>query len=229
MGYQEIAVATAAVVVGWLLNEVTRFLKSRAADKRKVGRVLADFLELRRRLIAFPRRYRSWLAEAGLSGPVMIQVQRYVQKKFLPDSESLRKRYHSALNQLSEVDPYLAYKLRSKDWGPKLINWFEAAIQQDEDARKEFSDFGSDMLEHAEESFDKVALRLARKHSPLTWWQVRRELNRDPEIPEDLEAYLDRARDLIERELEGKGDSEAQDSGSVEEGPRDDPETSDST
>lgn len=217
MGYQEIAVATVAIVIGWLLNEVTRFLKSRAADKRKVGRVLAEFLELRFRLIAFPRKYRELLAEAGLSGPMLIQVQRYFEQNFLPDSENLRKRYHHALNQLSEVDPYLAYKLRSKDWGPKLISWFDAAIQQDEDAPEEFSDFGSDLLEHAEESFDQVALRLARKHGPWTWWKVRRDLNREPEVPDDLQTYLELARDLIQKGSEDDRETEAQGSGAVEE------------
>jgi hypothetical protein len=187
-----------AVFLGWFLNEVSHWLRLRGEQRKPLARAIADLLEIRHTI----RGVSTILAEMKRHFPIAPDAELALRKlleEFIPETESLQKRYNEAVNLVAEVDPILAFRLRSRDeFTPflrKVRPWFESEnvtkphVLQMEDKLSQM------FLKILEE----LILELAKAHGLKTLWRTRKQLSKPVDISKEIGEFLA----LIQESTEG--------------------------
>lgn len=184
------------VAVTWGLNQMSALLRDRQERRKPIGRALADLLELRMQAFALRRFLQLCVAEyklphdaltedsalAALTGPGLL----------LGDTEELTKRYNAAVDLVAEVDPVLAFRMRSKDRLPWFLAQMQAMLPRDVLTAHGLPNLPEEIGSELEDQFDEFVLELARLHSWRAARQVKRRLQLPVEIPPELREMLDR-------------------------------------
>ncbi len=112
--------AILGVIVGWLLNEFSAWIKVRREDRRAAGQALSELLSIRRRLQAIPFVLDEIKKRAPIA-PVSEVQARNLFDSFLSDISDIQRRYNQAIDIVAGRLPVLAFHLRSKGMiGPYL-------------------------------------------------------------------------------------------------------------
>jgi hypothetical protein len=107
----------AGAVLGFGLNEASYLVRSRRKDRRLLGRVLNELLEIRSQMKMIPTlmetlRSRIPTALPPASDFAIRQMFRGMLSGLI---EGMHARYEQAVSAVSGAFPVLAYELRSKD------------------------------------------------------------------------------------------------------------------
>jgi len=174
LGNSWVTVLTTLVsaATGWLLHELSDYLKARGEEKRALGLALAQFLDVRERLRAIPHMVALLRKRVEITPYDDIMLRRAVEE-FLPNVEELQKRYNAAIDGVAGNFPLLAFRLRSKDVATPLIRQLRTLSAQNSQGFILLGKVEDELVRLALPKFDEIALELARRHSWRTWWQVK--------------------------------------------------------
>ena len=111
-------------------------------------------------------------------------------RALVPHDPRLPLRLCEAVARLAELRPVLAFRLMGKEDVPQLFEHVHNQLaslgvaQQLAELERLLS---TSILMH----IDELLLELARVHGIRRWWEVRRVLTRDPELPKEFTALID--------------------------------------
>lgn len=187
--------ALLAVALGWFLNELSSVVRLRREDRRASGPVLTSLLEIRHRLLNFDELMRELGKHLRIPSQVRLQLQQYL-RTLIPEPPKLIEEYEKAVSTLAFVDPVRAFRLR----GQPLIEPYLATVQglaatTETDAEMWSAIIEPEILGRFRANIERLILEVARAHSWVTWWRVRRRL-REPNVSDDDRKMIS---DLIEK------------------------------
>lgn len=195
-------VPTSAFIVGWFLNMLTQRWRVRLEEKRVIGAVLADLLDIRHTLIgtmSVPKMIGSILnapqdVMTALSGVVSGLIGQ------IGDLQSVARRYEEGVTKLSHVNPILAFRLRNQSQIHQIKSYLETIAQGDAQAMAFFEGIQNTVvLPGFLKNLEQLIRTLSRLHGWWTWFRVRRLLGRDPLSDPELLQYMSGIRELLEK------------------------------
>lgn len=173
----------AGVVIGWFLNQITQSLIIRKERKRALGRVLEGLLDVRHRLRSVPF-VTSEIARRLAIGPRDQLTMSIVFSGLIP-VETL-KSFDDAVTAVAAEDPVLGYRLRFQNLAPTIVEQLRRLSLNDATATQLWAESEKDLMGHLLPHLEELILEVARIRSWVTWFQVRRTLRRQLEVPESL-------------------------------------------
>ena len=193
------------VLIGWLLNEVGRSIRSRIEDKRRLAKILSSFLYIRRVIKVNVDLTRLLLAKPDLPSG----MREHLERASIQDNgklDTIDGELRESVLALSEVDPLLAFELRT--W----IGFRPAAVVSvvaDEVVIKIGEAVNGDLANSPKwRNFEQVIRHLAWRHGFKTWWGIRAQL-REETIADDttidrIVSSLSNYEEQMERSLQMK-------------------------
>jgi len=166
-----------AVVVGWVLGELSHSLRGRRDRKATVGEALAVLLEFHHRFVMLAQALRHQVVHTS-------SVQSKVDIIF-PGPTVTWERYFSALDAIARTKPILAYRLRMNWATDQSLQLLSRGSETSSPFRENLADpaRSSVLLEHVK-FLQEATRQLAWNHGCLTWWRVTKELSNAFELPE---------------------------------------------
>lgn len=183
------ALSLASVLAGWLLHEFSDFFKIQREDRRAVGRVLAELLEVRTRLLAIPRIVEEIRKKVSIAPHDEIMFRQALDT-LLPGVEQLQKRYNETIDGMAGRLPLLAFRLRSKDIVTPLLTQLRILASSDPQSVTILGKVEDKLVKFILPQFDELALKLARLHGWRTWWKARSVIRQSSEPVKELEDFL---------------------------------------
>jgi hypothetical protein len=176
-------------VLGWVLNQLTQWVLLRRDEKKAIARTISDLLEVRHRLLTFPRITELLSRDFGLPQESHTVVKVVLAQLFPPDPD-LSKRYSEAVNLVAAANPILGFRLRSQDRVLPFLDHLRKIALNDPSASTAFPGMERELMGHLAPNLDRLLKELAWSHGILTSFAVRRQLTRPLEIPDGfLESF----------------------------------------
>jgi hypothetical protein len=178
------------LLLGWGLSEVSASFRSRREDRRAVGPVLKDLLEIRHRLIGLDAA----LAELKKYLPIPPEASLPIKQALstlVPEAPRFAERYEEAVSIVARADPLLSFRLGGQSRVGPLIGWLRGLIAPDQAASKFWGGVGEPQLVNLfRPHLEELILDVARTHGPLTRWRTRRYLRKSPHLAPDEQQML---------------------------------------
>jgi len=177
------------VVIGWLLKEISEVLRFRREDRRAIGRVLADLMEIRHRLLGV-KKVLDEIIERFKIPPQDQLFAKNLMDTFLPSLQNLSKRYEEGVNAIASKDPMLAFQLHSMGLLGPYISHVSSIASMAEESATIWSQVEAQLIELAKPEYERAILKLSRIHSWRTWLYVRRYIRKPLEIPPEAKELM---------------------------------------
>ncbi len=124
---------------------------------------------------------------------------RVVFNSLLPKWEDLHVRYDQSVTTLAGLDPLLAFELRSKDFILPTLNWMHSLMAKEPQTAALIGPiFKTKFLSKIEPVLDKSLVSLAKKKSPLCWYQTRRFVKKGSKLSDEFAEFLEPIKTIIE-------------------------------
>jgi len=177
------------LIAGWFLNELSCFFRLRREERKPFAIAMTDLLDIRHRLRAVSTTVGEIKKRFPMSPDNELVVRRFCQD-FIAQTETLQRRYNEAVTLIATVDPILAFRLRSKDEFPSLLQQLRPFLDTDVQTRPFVAQIEAKLscafLEYLEESIVQVA----KAHSMRTWWRIRKYLRKHQEMPKAFDEFV---------------------------------------
>lgn len=210
-----VAVLGAGTVGGLVSSELTRLLTTREKRRQHLSRLLTELLEVRRISVQTSQitKLMAGLIPAELDfGTVIQQVQ-----GLIVNPQKLHERYESAVNELSSLDPLLAYRLRASDLLPSVTNVISQIPVNNPIAAEVRRNIAGIAGESCSPALDDAVLRVAGELGRKVDHDTKAILAKQLETPEGGKKLLDLLQDKIP-ELIALDAAEAQASSTIAKG-----------
>lgn len=181
-------IAIIAVAVGWVLSELSIYLRGGKARKEAVASALSILLEVRFRIICFDSIV-SLFKEHGVQGGIAYQV-RNILERIIPEPEEISSSYEESIRTLSKVAPLIAYEFRSKNSFMQFMsNWRHMATEHGVDAI-EIESLEIELKSVVLPEFNKMVIKLAELHSRASAKEVKKLVSSNIKIPAELKSIM---------------------------------------
>jgi len=180
-----------AVVVGWVLHELSDTIRARREDRRAAGRTLAELLDLRhliRARVLLIKEIRSRTIVPPEAEPI---IGNFISSLVGQVTQGMSDRYNKAVDSISGRDPLLAFELRSKDQLDPLMNTLRPLVGSDPAAGSKLSALENNLREELLPRLDALVYKLAWSHDWKTWVRVRWRSKNLHEASAELRSSLD--------------------------------------
>jgi hypothetical protein len=192
LGYSVPLVAILAVIVGWLLNEFSAWVKIRRDDRRAIGQALSELLSIRHRLQTVSFVVIEIKKRVPIPPASEVAVRNFFES-FLPDIGDIQSRYGQAIDLVAGRMPLLAFELRSKEMiGPNLQR-LRSLVPPEQIASSFVLGLENQLVDDLLPTLERLLRKLAWHHGWITWIDVRQQLRTQVHVPERLREMLDRA------------------------------------
>ena len=184
--------AVLLVAVGFLLAQLNTFFGERRERKKAVSFALANLLEVRHQYVGMEQLITEIGNIVGVNVPEHEKSQmRVIFDSMFPKWEELHSRYDQRVTTLATVLPLLAFQLRSKDFIRPILTFLHTHMGKDPQAAAVFGPIlSSNLLSKVEPVLDESILALAIRKSPRCWYQTRRLLRKQKDVPNELQELL---------------------------------------
>lgn len=180
------------MAAGWFLNELSQHLKTRRERKAATGRALADLLEIHHYLKGIELVFGEIQKWAPMSRAQVLEGMSWISQLVPPDP-TLPERYQNAVTEISATDPLLAFRLRSKDQIPALLERLRA-VQGLDMTTKDFISATDEFLRSAaNQGIEDSIAELAYAHGVGTWFRIRNVMRRRSTVPRELSRFIQAA------------------------------------
>jgi hypothetical protein len=189
------AVLGAGTVGGLLSSELTRWFTVRENRRQHLSRLLTELLEVRRISVQTSHitKLIAVLIPAELDfGTVIQQVQGLVV-----NPQKLHERYEAAVNELSSLDPLLAYRLRASDLLPAMTKVISQIPVNNPLAAEVCRDIAEIAGESCNPALDDAVLRVAGELGSKVLRETKAILAKQLETPQGGKKLLDLLQDKI--------------------------------
>jgi|GEM_PF-2636633 len=233
MEWLKIVLPLVGVIIGWLLAESGKIFSDRKQNKRKLRKLLFYLLELRFRFTRelssekstdkYLEMLRQKLLEMGINitdsefsdGNALLKpmIKQLVEKIKQENGnfEDLSVSIDTILNDLSEVDPFLAYELSGQHNIKARLQGANNYISEVEALEKQIPfDIGNvihprltkELLSELDESINKIAGRLDKKSKELANKKIIKMDIEDDEkdMEKMLDECLEQMKDMISQQ-----------------------------
>lgn len=177
--------ALIGVVLGWVLGEAGRWIWARREEKKAVAQALAALLEIRHRVRAIPTAVK-WLSGCANLPPDAEAPLKLILSRWFPDDQGLLRRYSDAVALVATQNPILGFRLNHQDLILPLIDQLRDLACKDQSAGLLWSRIEPKLVATFGTRLDDLICDLARQHSWITRYRIRRHLGREFEVPEAL-------------------------------------------
>lgn len=192
------------ILLGWLLNEASQLVKLRREDKRQLGKVITELLEIYHATNVLKQVSTLMKKEFDLPKDMHLQVNHFLGSVIL-NLANRQKQYEDAVNSIALADPVLAFKLRSQDQAMPFFHHMRNVMLGDPKVTTEMTEwvqlFGDKFNEMLTGKINRQILGLSRKHGWGTWLRARKFLNRTDEIPADLTGLINELKRIVEKDM----------------------------
>ena len=193
------------VLVGGALSGITAQLRARKERKRIIAVALADLLEVRHRLLAANLVIEKVATTAGIKAELLPHLRNFVES-MEPVDAGLDERYSNAVSLLAGIDPVLAFDLRSKNVLPKVLSALRGIATSGSADLASFEFFESRLLSAVRPTLNRAVVELARAHSIVTAFKVKRRVQQTETIPADIAKFLNEMAALVEPSAKSQGE-----------------------
>jgi hypothetical protein len=177
------------LIVGWSLNELSHVFRLRREERKPFAQAIADLLEIRHSIRVVSVAITEFKKRFPIPPDAELALRRFFQD-FITQNETLRERYNETVSLIASVDPILAFHLRSKDEFTPFLRRLRPLIDSDYQA-KPFAAQIEDRLSGAfVDHLERSIIEVAKAHSIMTWWRVRRFLSKRQEIPKEFDEVM---------------------------------------
>ena len=184
------------LIIGWLLNEVSQSLRTRATDRRAIARALSDLLEIRHQTFGLKAAFDEFGKRFNLPNNFQLILLNYFDN-ILPSADDLRKKYNETVDAVASADPILGFRLRSKDILNPLLRTLRNLASADPSASNLWPQLEAQLMQLVKSPLDEIIVELAQVHGWRTKLRVRRLLKRPLIEPKEMEEYLANFGSLI--------------------------------
>jgi hypothetical protein len=125
-----VAASIGLLVAGGVITQLTERITERRRFQRAACAAIADLLEVRHTVLAL----KNTMDRIGGLGAIPTEARagiRVLVSTIVPNPRELHDRYEKSLNTIAELDPVLAFTLRSKDFGQQALTQLAALAAQD--------------------------------------------------------------------------------------------------
>jgi hypothetical protein len=107
----------AGTVLGFGLNEASYLVRARREERRLLGRVLNELLEIRNQSKMIPTLMETLRSRIPAAIPVIadFEIRKMFRGALSGMIQGMQERYNQAVSEVSGAFPVLAYELRAKD------------------------------------------------------------------------------------------------------------------
>lgn len=197
MEIAEIAGPLAGVLLGAVIASATSVLKARAERKRIIAKALSDLLEVRHHVVGIELILSHARDQLKIPRHVFPAIREAIGSIFALDPD-IHERYDEAVNLLAGVDPLLAFYLRQKTVVHDLFGELRKVALDNGAPLEAMEVFEQRLSSMAVPKLNDAACTLARSHSVLTWWRVRRLIQISDEIPAEILEWFDTVKAQVE-------------------------------
>lgn len=203
------------VLIGWLLTRKSETDKIKYSEIRQVKRSLYVLLEIRNQLVFSKRldRYMNVLTgklnskiESLIPEKIDANLFKSLLKQILPSligdnfQKDLKEQFKKCIDNLSKIDPLLAYRINGKQniqdyiqsWENESKNYFE--FESIEDIQNVLDHFKPKLIDEIKNDLEAIILEVAALINDKEVKNVRDLITEpeDAEIQKDIEEYLNR-------------------------------------
>lgn len=183
----------ATLILGWTLNEITRYFSTRRDNRKPISAAISDLLLIRHEILANRVVIKELLNRIDIPAelhPEFTALMKWLRELLLPKQTDLGTRYDNAVSLIAATDPVLGFRLRSQH----LIEDYLVGIGKlggtDKEAMKFFTVMEEKMANLLIPFLEEMILALAKLHGPFTSFEVRRILKQGTTLPSEIEEML---------------------------------------
>jgi hypothetical protein len=183
------------VLLGAAITGIGAIWKDRTAHKKVVARALTELLEIRHQIGSFNLVVEEVQKHVTLPAEFLPPLRKLLDD-LTPVDRDANRRYEEAVSVLAEVDPLLAFQLRSRNKTQDLLGLPAVLAPQ-----SGFSAADVDMLERSLQQMvlphlDDSIAELARVHSWKTKRRVLKLLAQKRTVPPEVTAWITHVKNL---------------------------------
>lgn len=184
------------LLVGWLLREASQQRREISTDRRAISRSIADLLEIRHRTYALKSYLDRVTEKIKIPQEVLLFIISTLES-FLPNIDSLQKRFNDSVDTVASSNALLGFQLRSKDEFPKLLNTLRQLASQDVKSVQLYPQFEKQLMDIIKPELDDFILALAKSHGWLTWWKIKKYLRKPITSQKQIDELLTKFGPII--------------------------------
>jgi hypothetical protein len=180
-----------SVAVGWFLHELSDMLKIRREDRRAVGEVLAELLEIRHQWRSLPAYFAEVQRRLALPPEAATFIRTILGQTLSPMLSRSEERYNEAIDSIKGRLPILAFELRGKDALRQSLDHLRSLAASDPAAVGALHSVESALTQEALPLLEELLLKLTCIHGFGTWLRLRRRVRKKEELQNDVQKLLD--------------------------------------
>jgi hypothetical protein len=177
-----------ALVIGWLLNELSRYFIFRYEMHGAIGKTLLNLLTTRNKMKNI-QYYSNYLINT-LNLPISNSEMRMFYRKLFPSNDELYQNMKESITTIASTDPVLALTLRDNIIGTVFFDKALSMVEGNEKEDQLFVNFISNLEDKTIPLLDSSILQLARKHGIYTFFHIKHHLKEELKVVPEMENML---------------------------------------
>jgi hypothetical protein len=198
----QILIPIATLILGFLLSEYAQHLRVRQRNIESINRALTELLEIRFQLLGKKQVLLMMKNKFAVSHTQLLELFisfGMLQIPFLHFSEDIKSRYNDAINTLSSTNPFLAFRLRSRDLLPLLFEKIETgSVDLKKDAPSEILVLIEKLSEQISDElitgFDDIIIEMSKQSGIRTYFKVIRHMKNsrsNNDVEKEFNSFFD--------------------------------------
>lgn len=178
-----------ALVIGWLLNELSRYFITHYKKHDAIGQTLSSLLTVRSHM-AIIQYYSNYITTKHAPSKLTVPEYKMLYRKFFPFNKEAYQNIQDSIVIIASSDPILASELRVNVLSADFFSKLSSIVEGDEREDKLFLDFISNLDDQLLPYIDEIILQLARKHGILTIFRAKHSLSKKIHLSKEAENSL---------------------------------------
>lgn len=181
------------LILGIALAELNYIFRTRREDRKNTGLVIAYLLEIRHRILGIRIVFDEVKSRVQYTPEEENQIQMIV-KDFLPSIEEFTYKFNEYLDTISKFNPFLAFRLRSKDQFLPMMQKIRNLATLDNSSSTLISKLIDELSTKYIKVIEDILTELAKVHSFKTKREMKKYLKEDiiDDELKDIFSFMDK-------------------------------------
>ena len=175
-----------ALIIGWSLNELSRYFGFRQQRHGALGQTLSQLLVIRMHMINIKLFTDILTGDFKMPLSSIPEFKRLYSELIPYSGEEVDQKMRDAIAVIASYDPILASVLSTNIGVSNIFTKLSYKIEGKGESDELFIDYLSSLENKMMPLLDEATLTLARKHGLLTYIRVRLLIRKGQYIPEDI-------------------------------------------
>lgn len=192
-----------ALIIGWSLNELSRYFGFRQQRHGALGQTLSQLLVIRAHMCNIKLLTDLMAKDFKMPLSSIPELKRLYSELMPYSGEEVDKKIRDATAVIASFDPLLASMLSTNISASDVFTKLSYKIEGKGESDELFIDYLLNLENIMLPLLDEATLILAKKHGLLTYFRVKRLMNKGQYIPEDIINRMQEFKDNLD-ELSAK-------------------------